>query len=166
MPATPPYDFISPLLKSRAGFLQQHYAPVPAEIAEEVIAAGNRRVLVTVNGKTVSRAIKNSKDGEYFVLFGLSLMKEIGVEMGDELALSLEADPDPDYVDLGEEFAEVLELDEEAAARFYSFTVGRRRGLALHVNSAKREETRIKRALEIAHKLKTYTLYGDSKPEE
>jgi hypothetical protein len=35
------------------------------------------------------------------------------------------------------------------------------RSIASYVTSAKRQETRIKRALELAHKLKTYTLYGD-----
>ena len=154
------FEFVSPLLKSDKGFLKQHYAPVPAEIAEALVP-DSRRVIATVNGKTVRRAIQNSKDGEFFIQFGLPLMKKIGIEFGDELYISLKLDPNPDHVDLGVEFAEVLELDEEAAARFFSFSPGKQRGLALHVNSAKREETRIKRALEIAHKLKTYTLYGD-----
>ena len=98
-------------------------------------------------------------------MFGIQIMKELGIVLGDELMISLDPDPDPDFVELGEEFTEVLELDEEAAARFFSFTPGKQRGLATYVNNAKREETRIKRALEIAHKLKTYTLYGDKKPE-
>ena len=139
---------------------------MPAEIAEEVIANGSRRIILTLKGKTVRRAIQNSKDGEYFILFGLPLMKEFGVVFGDELAITLQADPDPDFIELGDEFTEVLELDEAASARFYSFTTGRRRGLAHYVNGAKREETRIKRALGIAHKLKTYTLYDDKKPDE
>lgn len=163
MPKT--YEFIAPLLKSAAGYLKQHYAPVPTEIADEVIGSGSRRVLITINGKTLRRAIQNSKDGEYFVLLGQQLMKELGIVFGDELTMQLELDPNPDFIDLGEEFTEVLELDEEAAARFFGFTLGKQRGLAHYVNSAKREETRIKRALEIAHKLKTYTLYGDKKPE-
>ncbi len=154
------------MLKSDSGFLKQHYVPVPADIADAVIATGSRRVLINVNGKTVRRAIQNSRHGEYFLLFGLRLMKEVGIGFGDELKLNLQPDPDPDHIELGEEFSEVLELDEEAAARFFSFTPGKKRGLALYVNNAKREETRIKRALEIAHKLKTYTLYGDRKEDE
>ena len=126
---------------------------------------GSRRVIITLNGKTYRRAIQNRKDGEFFILFGIQIMKELGIVLGDELMISLDPDPDPDFVELGEEFTEVLELDEEAAARFFSFTPGKQRGLATYVNNAKREETRIKRALEIAHKLKTYTLYGDKKPE-
>ncbi len=160
------YEFISPLLKSIAGILKQHYAPVPTDIAEALIAEGSRRVFCTINGKTFRRAIQNSKDGEYFVLLGLSLMKDLGIEMGDELMVKLEPDPDPDFVDIGVEFEEVLAMDEEAAKRFYGFTPGKQRGFALHVNSARREETRIKRALEIAHKLRTYTLYDDRKRED
>ena len=145
--------------------MKQHFVPVPTEIAESIIAIGSRRVIITLNGKTYRRAIQNRKDGEFFILFGIQIMKELGIVLGDELMISLDPDPDPDFVELGEEFTEVLELDEEAAARFFSFTPGKQRGLATYVNNAKREETRIKRALEIAHKLKTYTLYGDKKPE-
>jgi uncharacterized protein YdeI (YjbR/CyaY-like superfamily) len=59
-----------------------------------------------------------------------------------------------------------LEQDEEAAARFYAMTRGRQRSLASYVTSAKREETRVKRAVELAHKLRTRTLYGDLHPEK
>ena len=48
-----------------------------------------------------------------------------------------------------------------AAARFASLTPGRQRSLAYYVDSAKRDATRIRRALDLAHKLKTHTLYGD-----
>lgn len=166
MPEETSYDFNAPLLKSINGYLKQHYAPVPTEIADAIIATGSRRVIVVINGVTIRRAVQNSKHGEFFLLLGQSYLKEIGVVFGDELTISLKPDPDPDFVDLGEEFTEVLEMDEEAAARFFSFTPGKQRGLATHVNGAKREETRIKRALEIAHKIKTYTLYGDKKPED
>ncbi len=160
------FEFSAPLLKSINGFLKQHYAPVPTEIAEAVVKTGSRRVIVVINGKTLRRAVQNSKQGEFFILLGQMYLKEIGVVFGDELTISLKPDPDPDFIDLGEEFTEVLEMDEAAAARFFSFTPGKQRGLATHVNGAKREETRIKRALEIAHKLKTYTLYGDRKRDD
>jgi hypothetical protein len=38
--------------------------------------------------------------------------------------------------------------------------------MAGYVTGAKREETRIKRALEMAYKLRTHTLYGDLHPEQ
>ena len=159
------HHFIAPVLKADTGFLKQHFVPVPGDIAEVLLEAGTRRVIASLNGREYRRAIQNSKDGEYFIQLGLPIMKEIGAQYGDEIRVGLTSDPDPDAVDLGEEFSEVLEMDEEAAARFFGFSPGKQRGLALYVNSAKRSETRIKRALEVAHKLKTYTLYGDKKPE-
>ena len=154
------------MLKSINGYLKQHYTPVPTDIAEAVIKTGSRRVIVAINGTSIRRAVQNNKHGEFFLLLGQAFLKDIGVVFGDVLTLSLKSDPDPDYVELGEEFTEVLEMDEEAAARFFSFTPGKQRGLATHVNGAKKAETRIKRALEIAHKLKTYTLYGDKKTDD
>ena len=158
------HHFIAPVLKADGGFLKQHFIPVPAEMAEVLLEAGTRRVIASLNDREYRRAIQNSKDGEYFIQLGLPILKAIDAQYGDEIRVGLMSDPDPDAVDLGEEFTEVLEMDEEAAARFFSFSPGKQRGLALHVNSARRSETRIKRALEIAHKLRTYTLYGDKKP--
>ena len=164
-PMTAPVHFIAPVLKSDSGYLRQHFIPVSPDIAGALMEEGSRRVVATLNGRPYRRAIQNNKDGEYFILLGRGLLREIGAQYGDEVVVELAPDPDPDYVELGEEFSEVLELDEEAAARFFAFTPGKQRGLAYYVNSAKRSETRIKRALEIAHKLKTCTLYGDKRPE-
>ena len=71
----------------------------------------------------------------------------------------------PDKIDLCEELKAVLEQDLEAAARFCEFTPGRQRGLAYYVNSAKRVETRVRRALEVVHKLKSRTLRMDIRGE-
>ncbi|MEO0973902.1 MAG: YdeI/OmpD-associated family protein, partial [Pseudomonadota bacterium] len=58
----------------------------------------------------------------------------------------------------------VLAEDEEAATRFETFTPGKQRSLAHHVTSAKRTETRERRAYELARKIRTYTLHGDTPP--
>ncbi|MEM8487792.1 MAG: hypothetical protein AAF564_19730 [Bacteroidota bacterium] len=114
------HEFIAPLLKSDVGFLKQHYTPVPTEIADTIIASGSRRIIVTLRGKTLRRAVQNTKDGMYFIFFGMSILKELNIMPGDDLVLTLYPDPDPDHVELGEELEEVLAMDEEAAARFYS----------------------------------------------
>ena len=74
------------------------------------------------------------------------------------MAVRCEPDPTPQAVELGEELTEVLAQEPEAAARFYAMTPGRQRSLAHYVLSAKRVDTRIKRALELAYKIKTNTL--------
>jgi hypothetical protein len=115
-----------------------------------------------MNGHTLRRAIQGKRDEERMLILGRSVLKKIGVKYGDIVTVHLRPDPDPDHVELGEELIAVLNQDPEAADRFYSFTSGKQRSLALYVSQAKRSETRIKRALELAEKIRTNTLYGDN----
>lgn len=146
--------------------MKQHYAPIPTDLANDYLARGIRRIIVTMNGLDVRRAIQSSKDGDRFILLGIPLLREIRVGFGDMIEITMRPDPEPDLVDLGEEFTAVLELDDEAANLFYAMTPGRQRSLAMYVTSAKRTETRIARALDLANKIRTRTLYGDRKKED
>ena len=60
---------------------------------------------------------------------------------------------------------EALEHDAAASKRFATFSPGKKRSVASYITQAKREETRMKRAYEIAHKLSSYTLHGDISTE-
>jgi hypothetical protein len=114
-----------------------------------------------MNGNEYRRAITGRKDAERYVLVSTEMMRQMGVAFGDTVLVDLRPDPDPDRVDFCEELVGVLEQDEEAAERFYGMTPGMQCSLNLYVSGAKRTETRIKRALELAHKLRTNTLFGD-----
>lgn len=114
-----------------------------------------------MNGNEYRRAITGRKDGERYVVVSKEMMKEIDVAFGDTVLVDLRPDPDPERVELCEELVGVLDQDEEAAERFYGMTPGIQRSFSLHVCGGKRSETRIKRALELAHKLRTNTLSGD-----
>ena len=118
-------------------------------------------MITTLNGYRISRGIQGRKDGERYLMLGRAILREMGADYGDMVTVSLEPDPEPDRIELGEEFKAALDQDPEAADRFFSFPPSRQRGLAYYVNTAKRVETRISRALEVAKKLRTYTLYGD-----
>lgn len=141
--------------------MRMHYIPLPADLADTLDAAGARRVIGTLNEQPISRGIQRTKDGVRFLLFGRTALRDLGVAYGDTVVLEIAADPKPDAVDLGPEFEAALEDDPEAAARFATFTPGRRRSLAYYVTSAKRPATREKRALELTEKLRTFTLCGD-----
>ena len=114
-----------------------------------------------MNGNEYRRAITGRKDGERYVVVSKEMMKEIDVAFGDTVLVDLRPDPEPDRVELCEELVVALDQDKEAGKRFYGMTPGMQRSLNLYVTGAKRTETRIKRALELAHKLRTNTLYGD-----
>ena len=164
-PSEHEYSFAGPLLKLKKGFARHHYVPIPIEIADELREAGIRRVIVELNGREYRRAIMGRKDGERYVVVSKEMMKEMEVAFGDTVFADLRPDPDPDRVELCEELVATLAQDKPAGARFYRMTPGMQRSLNLYVSGGKRTETRIKRALELAHKLRTNTLFGDRRED-
>jgi len=167
MAAPPIFEFPAPILKRDAvGFLAHHYMPLPPEIAEELIESGTKRVILRIAGREANRAIHRSKNGEYHLVLGTTVLRSLRIDLGDVVIAELRSDPNPDQIDLPPEFEEALDQDPEASARFFGFTPGKRRSVATYIDQAKRPETRIKRALEMAHKLRTYTLYGDTPPNK
>lgn len=157
-------SFASPVLRLDSG-MRFHYLPLPVDLAAALRDAGVKRLLCSLNGHSVRRAVQGRADGEQYLVVGIPLLREIGAALGDIVEVTIEPDPDPNHVDVGEEFEAALEDDEQAAARFYAMPTGQRRSLAYYVNSAKRPETRVKRAYEIAHKLRTHGLYGDTRDD-
>ena len=156
------HAFVAPVLLDEDAFPRMHYLPVPAPVAEALGAARVRRLVGTLNGHPFRLALQHRRTGERYLLASRALLRAIGAAQGSTVAVELRADPDPDRIDLGEAFEEVLRQDEAAAARFYALTPGRQRSLAHYATSAKRVETQIARALDLARKLRTNTLYGDA----
>ena len=161
MPGTPlTFEFVAPVLRLETG-LKQHYVPLPGEVADALADVGARRVIATLNGRTLSRGVQGRKDGEKYLMISLALMREMRASYGDMVTVEIKPDPDPDTIALCEELRAALDQDAEAAERFYTFRPSTQRSLAYYVDSARRVETRVSRALEIARKLRTHTLYGD-----
>lgn len=138
-----------------------HALVIPDDIADAYEKAGITRVIACLNGAESRRAIQRKRDGRRLLVLGRDALKEAGVDVGDAVEVELHPDAKPDEIDLGDEFAEVLAQDDEARARWETFTIGRRRSLAYYVTSAKRSDTRLKRALELAERIRTNTLFGD-----
>ncbi len=156
-------EFAAPVLRETGG-MGYHFLPVPADVAARLAASGTRRVVAVLNGHTVRRGIV-TVEGRPALLVGQDLLRTIGAAPGDTVLVDAAPDSEPDRIDLGHELEAVFADDAEAAARFFSFTSGRQRSIASHVTGAKRPETRIKRALELAYQLRTHTLYGDTRAE-
>ncbi len=153
------HGYVAPVLRLGDG-IRQYYLPVPDEIADVLLTSG-RRIICLMNGHEVKRAIHRKQDGERYLVLSRPLLRDASAVPGDMVEVLIWSDPAPDDIDIAEEFVVALEQDEEAALRFYAMTPGKQRSIAHYVNSGKRVETRIKRALELAHKLRTYTLSGD-----
>lgn len=157
---TGPSTFTAHVIRLEDG-MRFHALVIPNDIADMYEQAAVTRVIVSLNGVESRRAIQRKKDGRRILVVGQGMLKRAGAELDTPVDVVLRPDADPDDVEIGEEFAEVLAQDDAARARWESFTVGRQRSLAFYVTSAKRSDTRLKRALELAEKIRTHTLLGD-----
>jgi hypothetical protein len=152
--------FVSKVVRLDTG-MRYHALPVPDDVAEKFKATGVRRLIATINGHTCKRALQSHADGGSFLIVGMDLLKTCGVKNGSTTTVTLAPDPEPDGFDMPDVLALVLEQDKAALERWNTFPVGRKRSLLHFITSAKQEATQIKRAWELAEKIRTHTLYGD-----
>ncbi len=166
-PQSQPYRFTAPIesVGDEGPMYGYHCLVVPPAVAAEMKARKLRRLTGTLNGVPFDLALQ-SRAGEATRYLGLSrqTLRALKARVGDAVMVVCQPDETPDEVALAEELYEVFQLEPEAAARFHALTPGRRRSLAYYVSSAKGIDTRIKRAMELAYKLRTNTLYGDVNP--
>lgn len=139
------------------------FVPIPNDVAHELLTAGTRRVIASFNGVECKRAIQGSKSGEQRLIVSAKFLKQAGADFGRPVEVMLRTDPNPDDVEIVEEFIATLDEYPEAAERYYALSPGMQRSVALYVNSAKRVDTRIKRSLEMARRLRTEKPFGSRK---
>lgn len=160
MPRAKVLSFTAKVVRLDSG-MRYHAVPVPDDVAEKLKAVGSRRVVATIGEHTFRRGLMNHAEGDSYIVLGGDILKTCGLREGSSVALTLAPDPEPDALDMPECFALVLEQDHEARARWETFPIGRRRSLLHYITSAKTEATQIKRAWDLAEKIRTRTLYGD-----
>ena len=81
------------------------------------------------------------------------MCKQIGIALGDELAITIAPDPNPDHVDVPDELTEAFAAWPEAEAAFNSYSGAHRRAMARLIDEAKQPETRIRRAVTLTERL-------------
>lgn len=155
------FRFTAPLVRHETALGVTHLLPVPDEAAAAWKKARVRRLIGTVNGHPVKRALQSHADGGSFILMGRPLLAEIGLTLKSVARVELEPDPAPEELDLPAEWLAVLDQDAAARRRWDGLTVGLKRSLAHFISSAKQESTRIRRSLELAKKLRTHGLHRD-----
>jgi len=84
-------------------------------------------------------------EGVYRMAVPRELRAEADVEVGDEVEVVIELDPEPGPLHLPDELRSVIEADPELAAAFDRLAPSMRRAWAVHVGSAKRPATRQRR---------------------
>lgn len=122
---------------------------------------GKRVLLIGPDGKTLHRALQLRKDGYAVLMLSKAVLKSWRLEVGMEVRVMLKPDTSEFGMAFPEEFQIVLEQDPDADAAFRRRKPGVQRNVLYYIHSAKSEETRIKRALEMAERLKHNALHGE-----
>lgn len=152
-----PYRFTGQLQAVQIGFMRQMMY-IPSAGVEQLGIKANMRLMGTLNGTLFKRAALSDGVGQFYLSLGAPLCKEAKIKVGQMVEVVIDIDPHPTELDLPEEWLAVLEQDEEAKTVFDSLTLGYQRSLMYYITSAKRTDTRIKRALQMATKLRNRNL--------
>ncbi len=118
--------------------------PIPDEVAATLASSGAKRIEIELNDHPFNMALTKAPTmTQTFVYTGKSILKETGISPGEEIEVRVcKADPNvvvvPGDVKLAIRGAELNE-------KWSDLTPGKQRGLLHTVNTAKREETRIRR---------------------
>lgn len=112
-----------------------------------------KRVVATLNGHAERLGLLPQEGGGRYLLLRKELCQRLGLAIGQEIAITLAPDPNPDYVDLPDELAEALAAWPEAEVAFQAQSGAMRRAIARKVADAKRPETRARYAVELAERL-------------
>ena len=126
---------------------------IPDEVARELPLEENPRLRVEgeINDVPFAGALHPVR-GRWYVLLSKAFLKEALPEGGSELEVRFRV-ADQDAVDVPDELADLLEVRPTARAAWEALTPGKRRFLAHPVASAKRPDTRRRRAEKVVEQL-------------
>lgn len=142
-----------------------HFVRVPASVSKFFGTKGRVRVLGTMNGAQVDRALIPDGEGGHDIIVGTDVRKKTKAEEGKKVVIEIYRNPNPDDIDIPEELTEAINMEEEAIRKFAKMTPGMKRNMAYWVNSGKLPETRAKRAVEILRRIMNNYPFGGKKLE-
>jgi hypothetical protein len=126
---------------------------VPEQAWQALGGKAAKRVVATLNGHAERLGLLPLEGGGRYLMLRKELCQRLGLVIGQEVAVQLAPDPNPDHVDLPDELAEALAAWPEAEASFLAQSGAMRRAIARKVADAKRPDTRARYAVELAERL-------------
>ncbi len=130
------------------------YFVVPQWQADELAAGKSTRVLCTINGYEFPCALRPIKELGYIITLSKEKAKLCKVREGSRAVARIIKDESEYGFPVPEEWEEYLKQDDEIKMMFESLTPGKRRGWLYYIGSAKSVDTRIKRCVQIAEKVR------------
>lgn len=140
--------------------LRQHFFVIPKVVLEHFHDSKDenlysKRFEITANNKVNWRGGSMVLGNESsYITITKARMKELGVELEDEISIELKRDTSEFGMDVPPEFSEVLSQDLEANSRFNELTKGTQRAVIYLVNQLKSSEKRIEKSIFLIENLK------------
>ncbi len=136
------------------GPMVHHVIIVPDDIAGQFIhGKGSVRILCSIGNKPEFHCALIPRHERHVIIASLQLIKKHKLVQGVPFTITIRIDPG-NGLELPEELSEVLAQDEFAFNAYMALSDGGKRGYIYYIRQAKSIDTRIKRSLEIAEKLK------------
>ena len=126
---------------------------VPLEVLESLGGKKVRRVVGTLNGHPIRLGLHPLKSGERYLMISKEVRKTTGIQLGQQVMVTLAPDPEPDVIELPAELADGLAEWPEAEASFQRLNPSMKRALVQHIQSAVRPATRAERIVRALHQL-------------
>lgn len=151
------------VLEKRVKIGGGHFVRVPSRVTKFFGTKGRVRVLGTMNGEAIDRALIPDGEGGHEIIIGTDVRKKTKSVEGGKVVIEIYRNPSPDEIDIPEELTAAIEMEPEAIQKFAKMTPGMKRNMAYWVNSGKLTETRVKRALEILRRIMNNYPFGGKK---
>jgi Bacteriocin-protection, YdeI or OmpD-Associated/Domain of unknown function (DUF1905) len=116
---------------------------VPFDV-KQVFGSARAPVVATVDDVTWRTTVA-TYGGKYYIGIRRELRDEAGVEVGDEIRLTIESDDSPRTVDVPPDLATALKRDPTANEAFERLSFTHRREYVEWITGAKKDDTRLRR---------------------
>ncbi|MFF1829989.1 YdeI/OmpD-associated family protein [Paenarthrobacter sp. NPDC058040] len=126
---------------------------VPEDIVEALGAGKRPPVVVTMNGQSYRSSIA-VMGGKYMVGVSSANRELTGVSSGDTLEVGLEVDTQPRVVEVPDDLAAALEAEPDAKAFYATLNYSAQRRYVEPIGDAKTDETRARRVAKVVADLK------------
>lgn len=135
--------------------LNVRYLEIPPEIVDQLGGISKQRLLCTVNDTlTFQCGMVALGEGKGYITLNKKQLKSLGVDLGDEVRVSLKPDNSKYGMDVPAELEEWLSQDTAARERFDGLSPGKQRYIIYYVSGVKSPQKRMERTALLMENLK------------
>jgi bifunctional DNA-binding transcriptional regulator/antitoxin component of YhaV-PrlF toxin-antitoxin module len=145
---------ISEIETIKSSLMWDYRIPVSNEDVKKLITSDRRMICSINNQKEFSCGLIPDGKGNYYINLNKELRKDLDLDVGDKVEISLKKDQSEYGMPLPPSFEELLYQDPEGALLFNALTPGKRRSLLYVIGKPKSEQKQLEKGLIVLDYLK------------